>query len=48
LKIDSNAQGAEILNNYGSSKPNEELLLGFGFCIDDNPNGGRQACCPSA
>jgi hypothetical protein len=29
--------GAEIFNNYGP-KSNDELLLGYGFCIEDNPN----------
>lgn len=28
--------GQEILNNYGP-KSNEELLMGYGFCFDDNP-----------
>ncbi|KAI8463639.1 MAG: hypothetical protein J3K34DRAFT_462337 [Monoraphidium minutum] len=36
------ARGAEIFNNYGTSKPNEELLLGFGFCLEGNPNARRQ------
>lgn len=31
-------QGAELYNNYGTTKPNEELLLGFGFVLDQNPN----------
>ncbi|RYO26801.1 hypothetical protein AA0111_g7790 [Alternaria arborescens] len=30
-------QGQQIFNNY-SAKGNEELLLGFGFCIPDNPH----------
>ena len=28
--------GDEVFNNYGA-KSNEEFLLGYGFCIDDNP-----------
>ena len=28
--------GAEVLNNYGA-KSNEEFLLGYGFCLLDNP-----------
>lgn len=31
-------QGSELFNNYGTTKPNEELLLGFGFVLDQNPN----------
>jgi hypothetical protein len=31
-------QGDELFNNYGTTKPNEELLLGFGFVLDPNPN----------
>lgn len=31
-------QGQEVFNNYGSSKPSEELLLAYGFVIDDNPH----------
>ena len=27
--------GAEVLNNYGA-KSNEEFLLGYGFCLEDN------------
>ena len=30
------AAGSEVFNNYGA-KSNEEFLLGYGFCIDDNP-----------
>jgi hypothetical protein len=26
-------QGGEVFNNYGSTKPNEELLLGYGFVL---------------
>ncbi|KAF7193330.1 Ribosomal lysine N-methyltransferase set10 [Pseudocercospora fuligena] len=29
--------GSEILNNYGP-KSNDELLLGYGFCLRNNPN----------
>ncbi|CAK4034785.1 Ribosomal lysine N-methyltransferase set10 [Lecanosticta acicola] len=29
--------GSEVLNNYGP-KRNDELLLGYGFCLADNPN----------
>ncbi|CAG8447945.1 2184_t:CDS:10 [Scutellospora calospora] len=29
--------GQQIYNNYGS-KSNEELLVGYGFCIPDNPD----------
>ena len=29
-------RGSEVFNNYGP-KGNEELLLGYGFCIPDNP-----------
>lgn len=28
--------GSEVFNNYGP-KSNDELLLGYGFCIEDNP-----------
>ena len=28
-----------MTNNYGTSKANEELLLGFGFALDGNDNG---------
>ena len=28
--------GSEVFNNYGA-KSNEEFLLGYGFCVDDNP-----------
>lgn len=30
-------QGSQVYNNYGS-KGNDELFLGYGFCIPDNPN----------
>lgn len=30
--------GAEVHNNYGIWKGNSELLLGYGFCIQENPN----------
>jgi hypothetical protein len=30
------SQGKELFNNYGSTKPNEELLLGYGFLLPDN------------
>lgn len=30
-------EGDQLFNNYGP-KPNEELLLGYGFVIDDNPD----------
>ena len=29
--------GAEIFNNYGA-KPNAELILGYGFTLEDNPD----------
>ncbi|KAK4554707.1 hypothetical protein LTR86_008209 [Recurvomyces mirabilis] len=29
----------EVFNNYGP-KPNDELLMGYGFCIPDNPFDG--------
>ncbi|KAF8068238.1 Setd3 [Scenedesmus sp. PABB004] len=32
------AKGAELFTNYGAAKSNEELLLGFGFVLQDNPN----------
>ncbi|KAF2860687.1 SET domain-containing protein [Piedraia hortae CBS 480.64] len=35
-KIDANS---EIFNNY-ATKGNDELLMGYGFCIPDNPNDG--------
>ena len=31
------AEGCEVLNNYGA-KANEEFLLGYGFCLPDNPH----------
>ncbi|KYG48717.1 hypothetical protein M433DRAFT_131898 [Acidomyces richmondensis BFW] len=31
--------GAEVFNNYGA-KSNDELLLGYGFCVADNPYDG--------
>lgn len=31
--------GAEVFNNYGP-KTNDELLLGYGFCIPNNPYDG--------
>lgn len=31
------AKGAEVFNNYGA-KGNEEFLLGYGFCLQDNPH----------
>ncbi|KAF2765529.1 SET domain-containing protein [Teratosphaeria nubilosa] len=31
--------GEEVFNNYGA-KGNDELLLGYGFCIEHNPNDG--------
>ena len=34
--IDSVQAGSEVLNNYGP-KANAELLIGYGFCIEDNP-----------
>lgn len=40
FRIDINdpiAAGQEIFNNYGP-KANDELLLGYGFCLPDNPN----------
>lgn len=33
----AHAAGAELFNNYGA-KPNEELLLGYGFVIPSNPD----------
>ncbi|WPH00255.1 ribosomal lysine n-methyltransferase set10 [Acrodontium crateriforme] len=33
---DSYAAGDEVFNNYGSWKPNAELLMGYGFCIPNN------------
>lgn len=29
--------GSQLFNNYGA-KPNEELLLGYGFVLDSNPD----------
>lgn len=29
-------KGEEVFNNYGA-KPNDELLLGYGFLLEDNP-----------
>jgi len=29
--------GAQVLNNYGA-KPNAELVLGYGFALQDNPD----------
>ena len=34
---DAMVTDAEVCNNYGP-KSNDELLLGYGFCITDNPN----------
>ncbi|QIW99060.1 hypothetical protein AMS68_004578 [Peltaster fructicola] len=34
--LDSCSLGAQIFNNYGP-KANDELLQGYGFCIEDNP-----------
>ena len=34
---DAVTQGSEVYNNYGP-KSNDELLLGYGFCIPGNPN----------
>ncbi|KAK5110786.1 hypothetical protein LTR85_000731 [Meristemomyces frigidus] len=34
---DSIQAGEEVFNNYGS-KGNDELLLGYGFCIPDSPH----------
>jgi len=31
--------GAEVFNNYGA-KSNDELLLGYGFCVANNPYDG--------
>ncbi|KAF1998294.1 SET domain-containing protein [Amniculicola lignicola CBS 123094] len=36
IHSDSARKDAEICNNYGP-KMNDELLLGYGFCITDNP-----------
>ncbi|KAK5706254.1 hypothetical protein LTR97_001241 [Elasticomyces elasticus] len=36
LLTDSVEAGAEVFNNYGP-KGNDELLMGYGFCIPDNP-----------
>lgn len=33
---DSVTKGEQLFNNYGM-KSNEELLLGYGFCLKDNP-----------
>lgn len=33
----SQRKGQQLYNNYGP-KPNEELLLGYGFVIEDNPD----------
>lgn len=33
---DGMATGSEVFNNYGP-KSNDELLLGYGFCIQENP-----------
>ena len=32
-----NSAGSELFNNYGP-KPNSELILGYGFAIEDNPS----------
>ncbi|EMF10574.1 uncharacterized protein SEPMUDRAFT_150634 [Sphaerulina musiva SO2202] len=34
---DAVTQGSEVFNNYGP-KSNDELLLGYGFCLSSNPN----------
>lgn len=31
------AAGAEVLNNYGNSRTNLQFLLGYGFCVAQNP-----------
>jgi hypothetical protein len=36
LDGDSFAPGQELFNNY-APKQNDELLLGYGFCLEDNP-----------
>ncbi|KAA8911325.1 hypothetical protein FN846DRAFT_450492 [Sphaerosporella brunnea] len=36
LSVDAIAAGVEVYNNYGP-KGNEELLMGYGFCIPENP-----------
>lgn len=33
------SKGDEIFNNYGP-KGNDELLMGYGFCAEDNPHDG--------
>lgn len=38
LSLRSGAKaGGEVFNNYGP-KSNDELLLGYGFCLEDNPH----------
>ncbi|KAL1916423.1 uncharacterized protein VTP21DRAFT_5614 [Calcarisporiella thermophila] len=36
ISNDTIKAGEQVYNNYGG-KSNEELLLGYGFCIEDNP-----------
>jgi hypothetical protein len=36
LKSESFQPGQELFNNY-APKQNDELLLGYGFCLEDNP-----------
>ncbi|KAJ6198665.1 hypothetical protein J3E72DRAFT_238787 [Bipolaris maydis] len=36
LQADSVKPGEELFNNY-APKQNDELLLGYGFCLEDNP-----------
>lgn len=36
FRLETDAPGGEIFNNYGQ-KGNEELLLAYGFCLEGNP-----------
>lgn len=36
LEVDTFIAGQELFNNY-APKQNDELLLGYGFCLEDNP-----------
>lgn len=36
FRLETEASGGEIYNNYGQ-KGNEELLLAYGFCLEGNP-----------
>lgn len=35
IKLESGIKGSQVFNNYGM-KGNEELLLAYGFCLEDN------------